>query len=37
MINIKIRSIIVDIKGETITINFDILPLKNNKAILGIP
>jgi len=37
IINLKIGLVIVRIKGKEIIINFDILPLGNNKAVLGMP
>jgi len=36
IINIKIGLVIIKIKGKTITINFIILLLGNNKILLGI-
>jgi len=37
IINIKIGLIIIRIKGKEILINFNILLLRNNKAVLGMP
>jgi len=37
VINIKIELIIIKIKGKEIIISFNILLLKHNKAILGMP
>jgi len=37
MIYIKIRLILVTIKGKLVIINFNILLLINNKAVLGMP
>jgi len=37
IINLEIGLIIIKIKGKEITINFNILPLGNNKAVLGMP
>jgi len=35
IINLETRLVIVRIKGKEITINFNILPLGNDKAVLG--
>jgi len=35
IINIEIKLVIIKIKGKTIMINFNILLLGNNKAVLG--
>jgi len=35
VINIEIKLIIIKIKGKEITINFNILLLSNDKAVLG--
>jgi len=37
VINIEIELTIVKIKGKEITISFDILLLRNNEAVLGMP
>jgi len=37
IINLEIRLVIIRIKGKEITINFDILLLGNNEAVLGMP
>jgi len=37
IINLKIGLVIIRIKGKEITINFNILLLRNNKAVLGMP
>jgi len=37
IINLEIGLIIIKIKGKEITINFDILLLGNDKAVLGMP
>jgi len=37
IINLKIGLVIIRIKGKEITINFNILLLGNNKAVLGMP
>jgi len=37
IINLKIRLVIIKIEGEEVTMNFDILLLGNNKAVLGMP
>jgi len=37
MINIKIGLIIIDIKGKTVMMNFNILLLGNDKVILKMP
>jgi len=37
VINIEIELIIIRIKGKEITINFNILLLSNNKAVLRMP
>jgi len=37
IINLEIRLVIIRIKGKEIIINFDILLLGNNKAVLGMP
>jgi len=37
VINIKIKLIIIRIKGKEITISFNILLLGNNKAVLRMP
>jgi len=37
IINLEIGLVIIRIKGKKIIINFNILLLKNNKAVLGIP
>jgi len=37
IINLKIGLVIVKIKGEKVTINFDILLLGNDEAVLGMP
>ena len=36
IINLKIKPIQINIKGRSITVNFNILPLGLNKAVLGI-
>jgi len=36
IINIKIKLIIIKIERKIIIISFNILPLKNNKVVLGI-
>jgi len=35
--NLKIGLVIIKIEGKEIIINFDILSLGNNKAVLGMP
>jgi len=37
IINIKIKPVIIRIKRKMIIINFNILPLGNNKAVLEMP
>jgi len=37
IINLKIGLVIIRIKRKEIIINFDILPLGNDKAVLGMP
>jgi len=37
IINLKIGLVIIRIKGKEIIINFNILLLGNNKAVLGMP
>jgi len=37
VINIEMELIIIRIKGKEIIISFNILLLRNNKAVLGIP
>jgi len=37
IINLEIGLVIIRIKGKEITINFNILLLGNNKAVLGMP
>jgi len=37
IINLGIGLVIIKIKGKEITMNFDILLLGNNKAVLGMP
>jgi len=37
IINLETGPVIIRIKGKEIIINFDILPLGNNKAVLGMP
>jgi len=37
IINLKIGLVIIRIKGKEVTINFNILLLGNNKAVLGMP
>jgi len=37
IINLEIRLVIIKIKGKEIMINFNILLLGNNKAVLRIP
>jgi len=37
IINLEIGPIIIRIKGREITMNFNILLLGNNKAVLGMP
>jgi len=37
IINLETGLIIIRIKGKEITINFNILPLGNNKVVLGMP
>jgi len=37
IINLKIGLVIIRIKGKEIMINFNILPLRNDKAVLGMP
>jgi len=37
IINLEIGLVIIRIKGKEIIINFDILPLGNNKVVLEIP
>jgi len=37
IINLEIGLVIIRIEGKEIIMNFDILPLGNDKAVLGIP
>jgi len=37
IINLEIGLVMTKIKGKEIVINFDILPLGNNKVVLGMP
>jgi len=37
IINLEIGLVIIKIEGKEITINFNILPLGNNKAVLRMP
>jgi len=37
IINLEIGLVIIKIEGKEIIINFDILPLGNNKVVLGMP
>jgi len=37
IINLEIGLVTIRIEGKEITINFDILPLGNDKAVLGMP
>jgi len=37
VINIETELIIIRIEGKEIIISFNILPLRNNEAVLGIP
>jgi len=37
IINLEIRLVIIRIKGKEVIINFNILLLKSNKAVLGMP
>jgi len=37
IINLETRLVIIRIKRKEIMINFNILPLRNNKAVLGMP
>jgi len=37
IINLKIGLVTLNIKGKTITMNFNILLLGNDKAVLGMP
>jgi len=37
IINLKIEPVMIEIEGKEITMNFDILPLGNNEAVLGMP
>ena len=37
IINLEIGLVMIRIEGKEITINFDILPLGNDKAVLGMP
>jgi len=37
MINLKTRLVIIRIKGKIIIVNFNILPLKNDEVVLGMP
>jgi len=37
IINIEIGLVTIKIKGKTIIMNFNILPLGNDKAVLGMP
>jgi len=37
IINLEIRLVMIRIKGKEIIINFDILLLGNDKAVLGMP
>jgi len=37
IINLEIGLVIIKIKGKEIMINFDILPLGNDEAVLGMP
>jgi len=37
IINLEIGLVIIKIKGKEIIINFNILLLENNKAVLGMP
>jgi len=37
IINLEIGLVIIKIKGREVIINFNILPLGNNKVVLGMP
>jgi len=37
IINLKIGLVIIKIKGKEVMMNFDILPLGNDKVVLGMP
>jgi len=37
IINLEIGLVMIRIKGKEIMMNFNILPLGNNKAVLGMP
>jgi len=37
IINLEIGLIMIRIEGKEITMNFNILPLGNNKVVLGMP
>jgi len=37
IINLEIRLVIIRIKGKEVIINFNILPLGNNKVVLRMP
>ena len=37
IINLEIGLVIIKIEGKEIIMNFNILPLGNNKAVLGMP
>jgi len=37
IINLEIGLVIIRIEGKEIIMNFDILPLGNDKAVLGMP
>jgi len=37
IINLEIGPVMIEIKGKEITINFNILLLGNDKAVLGMP
>jgi len=37
IINLEIGLVIIKIKGKEVMMNFDILLLRNDKAVLGIP
>jgi len=37
IINLEIGPVMIRIEGKKVTINFDILPLGNDEAVLGMP
>jgi len=37
IINLEIGLVIIRIKGKEIMMNFDILPLRNDEVVLGMP